>query len=243
MSFRTVPAVPKKNIEQDSKIKFPRGGKCRVCHHPQHGRINQEILSGKKRSDICTEYNISYASLFNHIKKHLPDLITFADAERAKEIAKESEEQQRKEDRKKEVINTLSVMEDTRLVFGRKASKDLAGFKVGLQQIFTKSYTDYMANSKKEDGALTLSAAKDWAFLTGLQAKVVDRMHEISIEEARAEFDIFSSPELQQFLSLLYRLLAPFPEARDKVSKGILAFLENDCQLIDLPGAEETIDV
>jgi hypothetical protein len=168
-----------------------RWGKCKVCAHPDHGRIDYLLALGDQVKPIATKFNLQPTSVYNHKRKHIS-----AEYIRAVRIGPlESEEQLRDLCAR----HGGSVIENLTAIYSGLVARWLAAFEGG------------------DDATLSVLTQRLHKNLE-LRARLT---HELVPPSTITNNVLIADPEYLRVIGTLARLLAPFPEARKRVAIGL----------------------
>lgn len=180
------------------------GQNCLVCIHPNRTEMDRAIVQGCNLTALAEQYNVSYDSLYNHSKEHLPKSLTEAFAK--KDLAQK--------------YNLLTEIEEiihhAKEIFHRNAAqgkdvvalKSLAEVRQTLDLLSRTVYMYHQARllelelQKRQDESdgvaakqaieesykhLTFAELKMWQ---RLQKKLIDRSNVIIIPDKPSEFPL-----------------------------------------------------
>jgi len=169
-----------------------RWGRCSVCRHPEHGRIDYLLALGDQVKPIAAKFALQPTSVYNHKKKHIS-----AEYVRAVRIGPlESEEQLRDLCAR----HGGSVIENLGAIYSGLVSRWLAAFEGG------------------DDATLSVLTQRLHKNLE-LRARLT---HELVPPAASVTNNVLiADPQYLRVIGRLAQLLAPFPEARKRVAVGL----------------------
>jgi hypothetical protein len=168
-----------------------RWGKCSVCRHPEHGRIDYLLALGDQVKPIAAKFKLQPTSLYNHKRKHIS--VEYVRAVRIGPL--ESEEQLRDLCAR----HGGSVIENLTAIYSGLVSRWLAAFEGG------------------DDATLSVLTQRLHKNLE-LRARLT---HELVPPSTITNNVLIADPEYLRVIGTLARLLAPFPEARKRVALGL----------------------